>query len=580
MYKYTFLPLSVFFVLIFNTRLCNAQITNPRPWAEWEETDGIIIHQPNFYLQENPSPVEWLIAEEWDSLYVDLVRGLIEEGVDIYYIIDTNDRPEYHSGILDTMNVKYGIDINDPGFHVVIGCKANYSSLTKWTRDHGPMNVYKNGVDTLYFYLFRDDYKGAGGVIRDYQGIPDTIFFNASSGNISSDGGNYIVDGDSMGIINGGLGAVLPDLKEYFGLDTVYSMPDYLDHADYYMKMLNEETLVISSQIRENYIYGSEPYTYEQDSSILAGMMAFFQEQVLSRYGRPMKVYQVPNPPSVRDDSLQLWWYTHYASYTNSLIVNRSLFVPQFSIPSSDSIALEIYREAMPGYKIIPVFSRRGATGGGGVHCLTNSVAAAEPVLISHACLSDTVDLAPGYEIVARIRTRSGVNHANVMWSANSEGPFQPVEMQNTSGDLYSGTITRPDGASEIYYYIFAGSNSGRTGIKPMVAPDYTYHFSIKGGAPGWIPATKKAEGIVKVYPNPATHLIKIDLSNAPSLIEHALRIDLYDYPGRNVLSQLARPGDSPIELNVSYLTPGNYFLVVMNDKGDFYFEKIIIVSR
>lgn len=41
-----------------------SQITAPRAWAEWEETDGIIIHQPNFYLQQDPSPVELMIAEE------------------------------------------------------------------------------------------------------------------------------------------------------------------------------------------------------------------------------------------------------------------------------------------------------------------------------------------------------------------------------------------------------------------------------------------------------------------------------------------------------------------------------------
>lgn len=134
-----------------------SQITAPRAWAEWEETDGIIIHQPNFYLQQDPSPVELMIAEEWDSLYLDLIRGLFAEGVKIYYILDTNDRPEYHSGILDTMNLKYGIDIQHPDFHIVIGCKANYSDLTKWTRDHGPMNVYKNRADSLYFYLFKDD---------------------------------------------------------------------------------------------------------------------------------------------------------------------------------------------------------------------------------------------------------------------------------------------------------------------------------------------------------------------------------------------------------------------------------------
>jgi hypothetical protein len=116
MKNFRILPRLIVLSFLFNATLCFSQVNAPRAWAEWEGTDGIIIHQPNFYLQENPSPVELLIAEEWDSLYVDLIRGLKDEGVKIYYILDTNDRPEYHSGILDTMHLKYGIDINDPDF--------------------------------------------------------------------------------------------------------------------------------------------------------------------------------------------------------------------------------------------------------------------------------------------------------------------------------------------------------------------------------------------------------------------------------------------------------------------------------
>jgi hypothetical protein len=125
-----------------------------------------------------------------------------------------------------------------------------------------------------------------------------------------------------------------------------------------------------------------------------------------------MKVLRVPNPPSMRDDSLKLWWYTQYASYTNSLIVNKSVFVPQYNFPERDSTAIEIYKAAMPGYCIIPVFSRRGGTAGGAVHCLTNSVAASEPVYIMHIPYADTVDKASSYEIIATIVTRSGVNSA------------------------------------------------------------------------------------------------------------------------------------------------------------------------
>ncbi len=570
------LAAALFLNLLIICSDCYCQFTNPRAWAEWEETDGIIIHQPNFYLQENPTPVELMVAEEWDSLYVDLLRGLSEEGVKVYYILDTNYEAEYCPGILDTMQVKYGIDVNDQKFHVVYGCKEDYPELNKWTRDHGPMNVYRNGADSLYFILFRDDYRGAGAVIRDYLGMPDTVFYDAISGSLASDGGNYIVDGYSAGIINDGPGAILPLIKDHFGLDTVYALTDYLPHADYYLKMLNEETLVISAQEPGNYTCGSEPFSYEEDSAILAGMVSFLQEQVVSQYGRPMKVYQVVNPPSVKDDSLQLLWYTEYASYTNSLIVNRSIFVPQFGIPASDSLAVSIYRQAMPGYRIVPVFSRRGAAAGGAVHCLTNSVASSEPVLIKHSWFYDTVAPAPSYEITANIMTRSGVKNAGVLWATSPAGPFLSVEMEQVSQDCYSGSIPRAEGVTDIYYYIAAESNSGRTGIKPMVAPDYTYHCVIRNAAPGWVSHPDKAPGSIKIYPNPATSIVTVDCSGLYPGNGIQLRLILYDLMGRKVMEKAVISQDGSFRLDVSALPPGQYFVVLVNDRGEFFSGKIV----
>lgn len=400
------------------------QISNPRAWAEWEETNGIIIHQPNFYVEENPTPIDIQIAEEWDSLYVDLIRGFFEEGVNIYYILDTNDRPEYHSGIIDTIHLKYGIDINHPKFHIVYGCKANYNRLTKWTRDHGPMNVYKNQVDTLYFYLFNDDNRGAGAVIRDYLNLNDTVFNESASGGLSSDGGNYMVDGNKIGIIDYGPNAMLPEYSTKFGLDMVHGISHYLNHCDYYMKLVNEETILVADRLPENYIYGTEPYTYQEDSVIILNIISYLQEQVISQYGRPLKVYKIPTPPSQNNDSLKLWYYTQHASYTNSLIVNNSVFVPQFDVFWSDSIAIDIYEEAMPGYKIVPVYSRRGASEGGAVHCLTNSVASLEPIWVRHAWYNDTVNPQPEYEIESSIITRSGVSNASIYYATSPDGHF------------------------------------------------------------------------------------------------------------------------------------------------------------
>ncbi len=65
------------------------------------------------------------------------------------------------------------------------------------------MNVYKNQVDSLYLYLFHDDNRGSGAIISEYLNLNDTVFNEGASGGLASDGGNYMVDGNKMGIIDG-----------------------------------------------------------------------------------------------------------------------------------------------------------------------------------------------------------------------------------------------------------------------------------------------------------------------------------------------------------------------------------------
>lgn len=571
----------ILFYLIIATHLwplfneSNGQITNPRPWAEWEETDGVIVHQPNFYI-ENPAPIDLQIAEEWDRLYVELIEGLMQEGVNIYYILDTNDRPEYHSGILDTMQLKYGIDIHDPKFHVVIGCRANYNRLTKWTRDHGPMNVYKNKVDSLYLYLFKDDNRGSGAIIRNYLNLRDTVFNENASSSLASDGGNYMVDGNKMGIIDFGYNAMLPEYQTKFGLDTVHQIPHYLNHCDYYMKLVNEETIILTDRHPDNYTYGSEPYSYEEDSALLLNILSYLQEQVISQYGRPLKVYRISSPPSQKNDSLKLWYYTQYASYTNSIIVNNSVFVPQFDVLTYDSIALETYRRAMPGYNIIPVYSRRGVVEGGAVHCLTNSVAAIDPIWIHHAWYSDTVQPKPEYEIEANVMTRSGVFELYTYYSKSPDGPFNRVPMLLDFDNEYRASIPRVDNADIIHYYLEVTSSSGKTIKKPFVAPDCTYQIIINEASNGVINKSYKASGHLKLFPNPAVDITHIEISSEEFRSSNAIIINVYDLYGKTVKKQHTIFKEI-IKLNLSGLTAGEYFIMIQNDEGFFLSNKLII---
>jgi agmatine/peptidylarginine deiminase len=405
------------------------QISNPRAWAEFEETRGIIINQPFRWKNVTPEKPDWVFnqCEEHDSVYIKLINEALYQNIDVYYILSTlSPIDEFNPAILDTMINRYGINTDHPNFHIIEIDREIYKP-NQWVRDHGPMNVYKNGVDSLYNILFADGMIGAGKIVSQYLEIPTCEISDEATGGFASFGGNYMVDGNKSAIIDEGRPdekAQLPFYASLFGLDDIYTVPTYLRHIDYFMKLVNEETLLVSEQLVSNYTTGIEYYTYEQDTTFLFDAINYIQQNALSQYGRPLKIHTIPNAPSFDSTAINLSYFTNDASYINSLIVNNAVFVPQFSNPETDTLAINMYRKTMPGYKIIPVTSRFLAQGSGAVHCMTNSIATDEPIWIQHAWLPDSVGNTADYEIKATILTRSGIKSSNIYWTTDLNTPF------------------------------------------------------------------------------------------------------------------------------------------------------------
>ncbi len=530
----------VFLSVVFLSAPGYTQIANPRAWAEYEEARGIIINQLYQWSSIAPDDPDWVTqeAEEFDSIYVWLINETLDQQVDVYYLLDTAFAThQFNPAVLDTLYHRYGVNIYHPKFHVVeIDGKRIQPGL--WIRDNGPMNVYTNKVDTLYHILFADDLAGAGKIISDYLEIPAIEITDPATGQLCSDGGNYMVDGNSMAIIDEGSQsdrAQLPFYASLFGLNTVHTVPHYMGHIDYYMKLVNEETLLVSQQQPWNYTTGIEQYTYEEDVRFLTNALLYIQENVISRYGRPLKIYPIPNAPSFESKTSGLTYVTTYASYVGSFIVNNVVFVPQYKHPETDAQALEVYRKAMPGYKIVPVNSRLLAEKGGTIHCITHSIAADEPIRIQHNPLQTLTNHSGYYEVTASIDTRSGVKSATLFWKTGVDSAYQEVPMQPTSPPIYTGYIPQQPANTRINYYIETEANSGKKGKKPLVAPEGTYRFRTD-----YIPdrADLLAAGPeipVVIYPNPATNTIFIEI---PEWLPNTYEFRLYTIRGKPVIQK------------------------------------------
>jgi agmatine/peptidylarginine deiminase len=556
---------------------CFSQIANPRAWAEFEETKGIIVNQPYKWGGVNPDKPDWAIktAEGYDSVYVKLIDEALSQNIDVYYLLDTTSSYYYFDpAVLDTMAHRYGINIKNPKFHVV-GYDENIIHPDIWARDHGPMNVYENKVGTLHEILFKHGVIGSGKIVSKYLGIPTIEITDPATDGFCSMGGNYMVDGNTMAIVDEGRPqdkAQLPNYASLFGLDHVYTLPNYLGHIDMYMKLVNEETLLVSEQDPWNYTTGWEQYDYGEDSYSLNNAILYIQENVLSQYGRPMKVYRITNAPSLDSLDAGMSYMTSNATYINSFILNNAVFVPQYANQESDAEALKTYSRAMPGYKIIPVDCRYLVEYAGAIHCVVNAIATDEPIWIQHAWMPNNLNKTTDYKISANIMTKSGVKSATLFYKFNSKGSYASASMINLSDNNYIGYIPGQTYGTRVYYYIEVEANSGKKSRKPLVAPAWSYNFLVD--QKGTVLSEKsygKSDLSVNVFPDVTNEKIQFNFNDFRGT---KYEVEIYDLWGRLMTKDLAT---SNIEFNTSTFSPGYYLYVIKDIKsGEFKSGKFL----
>ncbi|HPQ33338.1 MAG TPA: InlB B-repeat-containing protein, partial [Tenuifilaceae bacterium] len=243
---------------------------------------------------------------------------------------------------------------------------------------------------------------------------------------------------------------------------------DGIHHIDMHIKLLDEETLLVG-QYPEGVADG--PQIEENLNYILNN----FQ----TPYGRPYRVFRIPMPPDESGDYPDD--YSDYLTYTNSVILNGLVLVPIYNLPQDDE-ALDVYREAMPGYEVVGINMRNVIPASGAIHCITKEIAAEDPIFIDHAPIRDEVSYSStGYEVEAEISSYSGINDASVFWSIDTESGFNEIDM-TLDGDVYSATIPAQSTNTTVYYYISATNGNTKTLTKPLVAPEGAYIFTIEGG--------------------------------------------------------------------------------------------------
>ena len=244
-----------------------------------------------------------------------------------------------------------------------------YQLDSVWMRDYGAVGVTSQGkvgyLDTVYRhykYRFRDDKLPTA--LSSWQNMsvyPTPLIL---------DGGNYMLD--SVGNLfmtsvtynwnkERSVSEIHALLKEYFGVNRVHvleyagfpnSPSDGTGHIDMFCKLLDDNTVLIATAV-------SEPYRTNGLKAI-----KYFQS-LTAPSGSPYTIL------TVNGFEIDKVWYT----YTNSLIVNNVVLMPQYSEDSQyEKAAVEQYKKGIPSATVVGINSDASIVNGGSVHCVTQTV--------------------------------------------------------------------------------------------------------------------------------------------------------------------------------------------------------------
>lgn len=429
--------------------------TSPvRTMAEWEEIEYLVLR--------------------WDTNYQNILRQIVAVGVQECKVIIATQNQTSVSNYL-TSN---GINLANVIF-------LNAPSNSIWIRDYAGNTVYENEVgnralvDWIYNRPrpFDDIMPSAHATLLN---IPIYIT-NTSTNDLVNTGGNFMSDGQGNAFASelileenqvGNPYNVTPKtesqidgiMQNYMGINNYIKMPvlpfDEIHHIDMHMKLLDEETLLVS-----RYPTGIA------DGPQIISNINYVLNNHLSTFGTPYKIKWIDAPPSTSGSYPDTGGL--YRTFTNSVFINKSVIVPVYR-PQVDAAAISLYQQLLPGYNIVGIdvdnSNENLIASLGAIHCITHTIGVQNPLLIVHQPIAQA-NVGDNVMINATVKHQSGIAEAKLFWRVFGENTFNESVMNNTINANYTTSIAVPANASKIEYYIEGEANSGKKQTRPLVAP-------------------------------------------------------------------------------------------------------------
>ena len=335
-----------------------------------------------------------------------------------------------------------------------------------WTRDYGPFFIMTDSLAVVDFIYNRP--RPYDDAIPSAYAAWDSLPCYGMS--LAHTGGNWMTDGDHIAASttlvyteNSGQSTtqVNEQIAAYTGCTTYHALPDplgeYIEHIDCWGKYLAPNKVLIGRVPSVDVRFAD----YEAVAAHFAAANC--------AWGVPYEVYRVDTPGD--------WPYT---PYTNSLILNGKVFVPQTGHELDDD-ALAVYTQAMPGYEVLGM-DYTGWQNTDALHCRVHELP--DKRMLELRCVPLLGQQPAQDSLLAQVtaRAHSGAelpaDSLRIYWRIPPEQQWTSLALQHTAGDSFAVRTPPVQDEVTVEYWFRAVDASGRAAMQPVMGPHDPFRFS------------------------------------------------------------------------------------------------------
>ena len=344
-----------------------------------------------------------------------------------------------------------------------------------WVRDFSPFYVFKDKqlsiVDFNYNRPQRTEQNAVPSKLANYFNIPyDSMSLTHTGGNLMQDGrGTAFSDDLVIQENNNNEARVRSLMKTYTGTDnyviTIDPQGDYIAHIDCWGKIVAPDKIIVARLPKNNQRY----QYYEQVANELANTKCI--------YGYNYRVYRIDEPGG-----------SAVAPYTNSLIANGHVYMPLGSSASYNERALDVYKEALPGYDVVGLqgFSssnQNAFLNTDALHCRTHEVPDQNMVFIdSREVNYGNVPLKDKYVIKTNVVSYANeeMSDVSIHYSINDANYITCPMNQYQETTNYTFVFDNLKSGDDVKYYIEATDANNNYNVDPTCGKLDPHHFVIE----------------------------------------------------------------------------------------------------